>query len=66
MKSRGRLQFFQSDEEVRNYILSELIATLEDDYYQCVSIKDKETAKELKQKIHDIKLIELRIQVVRD
>jgi hypothetical protein len=60
-------QYFSDEQDCLDYILSELLATLQDDldrmtYEEEEHYEDEDRAT-MAAKIHDIKLIELRIKV---
>ena len=54
---KNRMQFFKSENECRDYVFDELIATLQDDADQCLVSGDTEQSDELLEKIGDIRLL---------
>lgn len=56
-----KLKFFDTEQEVIDYITRELLDTLRDDLRHCTGRDEAETRQDLKAKIHDIELIEDRL-----
>lgn len=57
------LKFFDTEQDVLDYLTRELLATLRDDLTFYAGPIDAETRRDLRAKIHDIELIEDRITV---
>lgn len=53
----AKLKHFNNHGEVVSFVWPEIEATLSDDAANCASAGDKETAKELRAKVHDIRQV---------
>ena len=62
-KALPKLKFFDTEQEVIDYLTQELLATLRDDLDHCKRADDLETYRDLKAKIHDIEAIEDRLTI---
>ena len=59
-----KLRFFDTEQEVVDYLTRELLDTLRDDLAHCTGRDEAETRRDLKAKIRDIESIEDRLSVL--
>lgn len=61
-----KLKFFDSEQEVIDYLSREMLDTLRDDLNNCTGRDEADTRRDLKAKIHDIESIEDRLTLTEE